>query len=323
MWIWIAAGAVLGAGISSALVLHVQRRRRAEELAELAGLARDVLDERDIQERAAGEETLYGRIEHMLVRIQRMNRGRQEELVASRRRIQELITEIAHQMRTPLANGGTYLELLEGELSERRGAGEECAGEASVPDPVPLYLEALRSSQEKLRFLTEEFIRISRLENNIIRIRKEERDIAGTIGDALAQVRPMAEEKGVRISEHLPEGLSCPHDPGWFGEALWNVLDNAVKYSQEGGRIWVEASRGELYLTIRVADEGIGIDEGEEARVFQRFYRGRRTASYEGLGVGLYLAREITARHGGFMEIQRRDPGVEVRVCLPIGFGEI
>lgn len=314
MWMWIAAGAVLGAGASSALVLYIQRRRRAAELEELAGLVRDVLDDREIEEKAAGEETLYGRIEHMLVRIQRMNRGRQEELTESRSRVQKLITEIAHQMRTPLANGGTYLELLEGELSER---------EDSVADPVPMYLEALRSSQEKLRFLTEEFIRISRLENNIIRIRKEERDIAGTIGDALAQVRPMAEEKGVRISEHLPEGLSCPHDPGWFGEALWNVLDNAVKYSQEGGRIWVEASRGELYLTIRVADEGIGIDEGEEARVFQRFYRGRRTASYEGLGVGLYLAREITARHGGFMEIQRRDPGVEVRVCLPIGFGEI
>ena len=314
MWMWIAAGAVLGAGASSALVLYIQRRRRAAELEELAGLVRDVLDDREIEEKAAGEETLYGRIEHMLVRIQRMNRGRQEELTESRSRVQKLITEIAHQMRTPLANGGTYLELLEGELSGR---------EDPVADPVPMYLEALRSSQEKLRFLTEEFIRISRLENNIIRIRKEERDIAGTIGDALAQVRPMAEEKGVRISEHLPEGLSCPHDPGWFGEALWNVLDNAVKYSQEGGRIWVEASRGELYLTIRVADEGIGIDEGEEARVFQRFYRGRRTASYEGLGVGLYLAREITARHGGFMEIQRRDPGVEVRVCLPIGFGEI
>lgn len=308
MWMWIAAGAVLGAGASSALVLYIQRRRRAAELEELAGLVRDVLDDREIEEKAAGEETLYGRIEHMLVRIQRMNRGRQEELTESRSRVQKLITEIAHQMRTPLANGGTYLELLEGELSER---------EDPVADPVPMYLEALRSSQEKLRFLTEEFIRISRLENNIIRIRKEERDIAGTIGDALAQVRPMAEEKGVRISEHLPEGLSCPHDPSWFGEALWNVLDNAVKYSQEGGRIWVEASRGELYLTIRVADEGIGIDEGEEARVFQRFYRGRRTASYEGLGVGLYLAREITARHGGFMEIQRRDPGVEVRVCLP------
>lgn len=314
MWMWIAAGAVLGAGASSALVLYIQRRRRAAELEELAGLVRDVLDDREIEEKAAGEETLYGRIEHMLVRIQRMTRGRQEELTESRSRVQKLITEIAHQMRTPLANGGTYLELLEGELSER---------EDPVADPVPMYLEALRSSQEKLRFLTEEFIRISRLENNIIRIRKEERDIAGTIGDALAQVRPMAEEKGVRISEHLPEGLSCPHDPSWFGEALWNVLDNAVKYSQEGGRIWVEASRGELYLTIRVADEGIGIDEGEEARVFQRFYRGRRTASYEGLGVGLYLAREITARHGGFMEIQRRDPGVEVRVCLPIGFGEI
>lgn len=314
MWMWIAAGAVLGAGASSALVLYIQRRRRAAELEELAGLVRDVLDDREIEEKAAGEETLYGRIEHMLVRIQRMNRGRQEELTESRSRVQKLITEIAHQMRTPLANGGTYLELLEGELSER---------EDPVADPVPMYLEALRSSQEKIRFLTEEFIRISRLENNIIRIRKEERDIAGTIGDALAQVRPMAEEKGVRISEHLPEGLSCPHDPGWFGEALWNVLDNAVKYSQEGGRIWVEASRGELYLTIRVADEGIGIDEGEEARVFQRFYRGRRTASYEGLGVGLYLSREITARHGGFVEIQRRYPGVEVRVCLPIRFGEI
>lgn len=268
-----------------------------------------MLDEKEIQETGAGEETLYARMEHMLVRIQRMSRGRQQELEESRSRIQKLITEIAHQMRTPLANAGTYLELLEGELSDRK---------LPADSPAPFYLDAVRASQEKLRFLTEEFIKMSRLENRMIRIRKEETDIGGTLECALDRLHMAAKKKELTICAQIPEGLSCPHDPGWLGEALWNVLDNSVKYSHEKGRIWVEASQSEMYLTIRVADEGIGMEEGEETLVFQRFYRGRRTTSFEGFGIGLYLAREIILQHDGFMTIRRREPGVEVKICLPV-----
>lgn len=309
MWLWMAAGAVIGAGGTLPLVLYIQRKRRAAELEALSGLIKDVLDEKEIQETGAGEETLYARMEHMLVRIQRMSRGRQQELEESRSRIQKLITEIAHQMRTPLANAGTYLELLEGELSDRK---------LPADSPAPFYLDAVRASQEKLRFLTEEFIKMSRLENRMIRIRKEETDIGGTLECALDRLHMAAKKKELTICAQIPEGLSCPHDPGWLGEALWNVLDNSVKYSHEKGRIWVEASQSEMYLTIRVADEGIGMEEGEETLVFQRFYRGRRTTSFEGFGIGLYLAREIILQHDGFMTIRRREPGVEVKICLPV-----
>ena len=75
MWLWMAAGAVIGAGGTLPLVLYIQRKRRAAELEALSGLIKDVLDEKEIQETGAGEETLYARMEHMLVRIQRMSRG--------------------------------------------------------------------------------------------------------------------------------------------------------------------------------------------------------------------------------------------------------
>lgn len=302
MWAWTAGAFLAGAALGFAVAHYVEQRRRQEELKEIAALAADILNGTELTGAHACEETLYARIEHQLVRIQGMTRGRQEEAEKSRERIQQLITEIAHQMRTPLTNMETYLEFLQnGPVSSEDGAE---------------YLAAVQTAEQKLHFLVESFIKMSRLEHHIIQIKKEETDLAATILGVISQMQKKAEEKGIDITAELRSKLYCPHDANWLGEALVNVLDNAVKYSAENGRIELSAEENEMFLRIRVRDYGIGIEEGEENKIFQRFYRGGRVTTEEGFGIGLYLAREIVIRHGGFMKVSREEPGMTAEIYL-------
>ena len=116
----------------------------------------------------------------------------------------------------------------------------------------------------------------------------------------------------------MPERTVCAHDPNWLGEALFNILDNAVKYSAPDGSIEVTLQQNEMYAKFQVRDHGLGIEAGEENQIFRRFYRGRRVTVQEGFGLGLYLAREIIRLHGGFVTAKRMEPGLLIEVNLPL-----
>ena len=100
------------------------------------------------------------------------------------------------------------------------------------------------------------------------------------------------------------------------------MLENSVKYSPPHSVIRVSAAQNEMYTKISVSDSGIGIMEGEEGRIFQRFYRGKRTDGQPGFGLGLYLAREIVLLHGGFLKARRNTPGLEISMFLPWQYPE-
>lgn len=295
----------LGGG---AAVYFLQRKRREQELKRLYALAEDILNERRISAADSGQETLYGKAAHRLVRVQEMMQGSRDEARRSRDEIQRLISEIAHQIRTPLTNLETYLGFLR-ETAKEPGMGE-----------ISGSVRAAEESAGKLHFLVESFIRMSRLEQHIIQIKKEETDILKTVRNALGQIQCRAEDKELLVSVDFPGQVSLAHDANWLGEALFNIFDNAVKYSRHGGAINVSVTENEMFLKIRVRDYGIGIDAGEECQIFRRFYRGRRVTSQEGFGIGLYLAREIVNMHGGFLAVKRRETGVVMEVNLPVDF---
>ena len=115
----------------------------------------------------------------------------------------------------------------------------------------------------------------------------------------------------------MTEGEQAPHDRQWLGEAVYNLLDNSVKYSEEYGQILMTVVRNEMFTEIRVCDWGRGIEEGEENLVFGRFYRGKNVSGEKGFGLGLYLAREIVHQHGGFLRLKRQEPGLSVSIYLP------
>ena len=257
------------------------------------------------------EDTLTAKMIHQMVRLSEQIRGTREALTAERDETNELIAQIAHQMRTPLANIRTYQELLEEEWSKNG---------AKTDENVDNYLSAMRSGEQQLEFLTEGFVKMSRLEQNMIQIRKEETDLLKTVRNCLGRIQKQAEEKRIAFRIELPQEVNCPHDANWLGEAIDNVLDNAVKYSRSGGIIEMTIQKNEMCAKILVEDNGPGIEKGEEHKVFQRFYRGKNVMSQKGYGIGLYLARKIISLHGGYIIAKSRYPenGLMMEINLPV-----
>lgn len=249
------------------------------------------------------QDTLPSKVRSQILRLGEIMKAKDQALGKEKEEIRGMIADTAHQLRTPLANMESYLELLETmdwEEKEREN-----------------YLLALRESQEKIRFLTEGLIKMARLESRIIQIRKEARDLQETLLESILQVKKEAEEKHIEIRLEMKEGEQAPHDRQWLGEAVYNLLDNSVKYSEEYGQILMTVVRNEMFTEIRVRDWGRGIEEGEENLVFGRFYRGKNVSGEKGFGLGLYLAREIVHQHGGFLRLKRQEPGLSVSIYLP------
>ena len=286
-----------------------QRRKRQEELRHILKLMECVIEGNKLAVSDSGQETMTAKLTHQLVRIQEIVQGKVEHAEKNRDEIQKLISEIAHQMRTPLTNIETYAGFLRESLEKKAENGDL--------DMENSYVSAIEESERKLYFLVESFIKMSRLEQHIIQIRKEAAYPAKTVQNALGQIQSRAELKKIQFTVNLLPEAQCPHDANWLGEAIYNILDNAVKYSEMGGEIEVSMRETEMFLKIRVRDYGIGIQAGEENHIFQRFYRGKNVTTQEGFGIGLYLAREIINLHSGFVVVRRMRPGVQLEVSLP------
>lgn len=198
------------------------------------------------------------------------------------------LSDISHQTKTPLANIVLYSEL----LLEQKGLDEKSRKIAGK----------IASQAEHLNFLVKTLAKASYQELGMIAIHKEEVSVDGLILTALDSYQKRFQEKQIR-ADYVPSGLTCSCDFAWTKEALENLLDNAVKYSGEGTAIRIKVTAYEMFVRIDIADEGIGISEEEQGAIFQRFYRSAAVKDKEGLGIGLYLVREILIREEGYIEV--------------------
>lgn len=209
-----------------------------------------------------------------------------KNLGTEKARIQAMIADISHQTKTPVANILLYASLLD---------------EKQLPDDCRDCVAALSAQAEKLRFLIESLVKAGRLETGVIAVQARQAPVAPLVEAAAAQARAKAAAKGVAL---VCEGTaaSARFDPKWTQEALFNLVDNAVKYTPAGGTVRLSVMPYELFCRIDVADTGIGVAEDELAHIFERFYRSPTLRDAEGVGLGLYLAREIAAAGGGYIK---------------------
>ena len=157
---------------------------------------------------------------------------------------------------------------------------------------------------EKLQFLITSLIKGSRLEQGIIHPTPKKCSVGELIVRTAKEGAYLAEKKGIRLAWQIEEGTDLAwFDPKWTGEALWNLLDNAIKYTFEGDTVLIQGRAYELFYRIDVVDHGRGISEEEIPKVFHRFYRSPKSREEEGVGLGLYLAREIIQAQGGYMKV--------------------
>lgn len=225
-----------------------------------------------------------------------------KQIDAEKNAIKTLISDISHQTKTPLANIMLYTEL----LGEKQG----------LDDETKELIRQIEKQTEKLNFLIAALIKTSRLENGIVSVYPTE----NSINELLASIDCQNEAQKKRISYKLEIGeeLQAFFDFKWTLEALSNIVDNAIKYTPQGGMITVSAKEYEMFVCIEIKDTGIGISEEETAKIFARFYRSPKVAQEDGVGIGLYLAREIIAKQGGYIKVKSQlGKGSVFSVFLP------
>lgn len=296
----------IGAILGGSLVYLYENYLRTNEMKKINKLTEDIINDKEAHCYDSCKETLYSKTENQLIRIQEILDGRRKEAEFRQEEIQRLISEIAHQMRTPLANIKNYTEMLQESFNETSGSLNT------------EYMQNLQTSEEQLCFLVESFIKTARLEQGLIQVHLQKQNLIETILNALGEIQQKAEGKNIYFQVELPERVICEHDKNWMCEAFYNLFDNAVKYSESGSKIDVTMKQSEMFYKILVRDYGIGIKKGEENLIFQRFYRSEYAKGYEGYGIGLYLSRKIILLQRGIVKAKQMDPGLLIEVNLPV-----
>ncbi|SFQ41049.1 His Kinase A (phospho-acceptor) domain-containing protein [Lachnospiraceae bacterium XBB1006] len=233
------------------------------------------------------DETMDAAIADRVKRIMGMVLVRQEQAESERDKVKRLISDIGHQIRTPLANITLYTGLLQERLEKSEDAK---------------LAEKIANNAQTLSFHVQELLKASYAEQELICVRPEKAAVADIVQGAGQRVEGLAMDKGISMRIDCGKEMALA-DKKWTEEALFNVLHNAVKYSEVGSEIVVETEGYESFVCIRVKDEGIGIPEEETGAVCGRFYRGSNVTKEKGLGIGLYLTREVLRRQQGYLKI--------------------
>ena len=255
--------------------------------------------------RPEDSETMLARICYRLSRLYQIMQENRRKVDEERRELQSLISDISHQVKTPVSN----LKMAADTLLEKP------VSEAERID----FIRGIFSQTDKLDFLFQVLVKTSRLETGVIQLEKKPGRLFDTVAQAMSGIVYAAEKKEITVSVDCSEDLTVSHDGKWTSEALFNLLDNAVKYTPAGGKIAVSVVLWEMYVEIKVTDTGKGISESNQAAIFRRFYREEEVHDQQGVGIGLYLAREIVTRQGGYIKVvSEPGKGSEFSIMLPV-----
>lgn len=270
----------------------------------LCGTLDEMLTEEIESPQIVEGENLFYKISQRLVRLYEVMRANRREIAKERSNLQELISDISHQVKTPVAN----LKMLDATLLEQD----------VPPEKQREFLLAMGNQLDKLDFLMRAMIETSRLEAGAVSLVKKNQPVYNTLASALGGILLGAEKKKISVHVNCAENLSVSHDRKWTGEALFNILDNAVKYTLEKGSIQISVEKQEMYLKIDITDTGKGIAEKNQGAIFKRFYREEDVHEIDGIGIGLYLAREIITMQGGYIRVSSKaGRGSTFSVFLP------
>lgn len=274
--------ALAAAGAAFGLWQWFQRRRTLRRLGDMldraiaGGFAEERFDEMELSA-----------LEGKLARFLRGSAHAQKTLEGEQAAVKALVADISHQTRTPISNLLLYASLLL---------------ESDLPPQQREQARAVMAQGEKLSFLIKALVKASRLETGIVVPVPSLHSVGVLLEDVAQQEEQAAQEKGIALRV-LPFDGAAAFDPRWTSEALGNVVNNAIKYTPAGGTVTLCAQMLDGFCRVDVADSGPGIPEAEQGEIFNRFYRGAGTRTAEGLGLGLYLARQILTLQGGYIKV--------------------
>ncbi len=251
-------------------------------------------------------EEEFQKLHFTILRMDEVLRAERGRLRADKRDLESLISDVAHQIKTPMGNLKLLAEtLLLPDLEE---------------EEKDKFLTSNRQQLLKLEFIIDALVKSSRLEVGLIQLDCNNIFVKDLMSEVITLVLPQLQRKQQEISLVCEESAEIYADKKWMRECIYNIVDNAAKYSFDGGKIEIEVIQTELYTRIQVRDYGIGVSEVDYGKLFQRFYRGNMSGEVEGIGIGLFLAREIVEYHGGSIGIKKCQVGSIFYLDLPVRF---
>lgn len=285
--------------VAAVTIIVLYRRRTVKIMRSLDRMIDKAIDGSFAEENI--DETMLSAVEAKLARYLSSSELSARNVAAEKEKIKELISDISHQTKTPLSNIILYTELLnEQDINEQaRSCAKNIGGQA-----------------EKLSFLIAALVKLSRLETGVFALSPVRGDLAPMLENVYRQYLPKAEEKGIKLTLEQTSAAAV-YDEKWCNEAIGNIVDNAIKYT-DSGVVSISVKEYEMFCAVEVTDSGIGIPEEEHGSIFARFYRSPAVSQKDGLGIGLYLAREIISGCGGYIKVSSTvGKGTTFSVYLP------
>ena len=217
-----------------------------------------------------------------LLREQYSGEKKQKEYMA------DMLSDISHQIKTPLTAIGLMTELL-----EKPGLEEEKRLQ---------YAERIDSQVTRITWLIKNLLALSQMEAGMLKLKPAETSLPVLVGDIKSSLEIMAELKGVTLESQIPE-VTVSADRHWLREALMNIIKNCIEHTGAGGRVTLTARQNNMFTELTVADTGSGISPADIPHIFERFYKAEN-ASVQSVGIGLALAKQIISMHGGTIDVQ-------------------
>jgi len=298
---YICIGIVVISVVAAAVTVLLYRQKVRKTVEKISMMLDKAIDGRF--EESVFDESALSSVESKLARFLSISTSSSKNLQAEKDKIKRLISDIAHQTKTPITNILLYSQLLsEQELTK------DCAE----------LVQALSSQAEKLNFLISALVKLSRLETGIITVSPKKEPVQKLLDEVREQIMPKTDAKGVSLTIENTD-VNAYLDLKWTTEAVYNIVDNAVKYTERGGSVRIKVIPYEMFCRIDITDDGIGIAEHEQSKIFTRFYRSPAVSNQEGVGIGLFLAREILAAEGGYIKVSSTlGSGSTFSVFLPM-----
>ena len=244
------------------------------------------------------DEKELSKIKSKLIKFLYASQVKEAKINIEKSKTKDLIADISHQTKTPITNLSLYISLLEDE-------------------PKDEYIEIIKYELNKLEFLIQNLVKSSRLESDIISLQKHQANLKDIVDDVLREFKVILDEKNISINLK-DQDLIFDLDERWLKEAIHNLLDNAIKYSPNGSTINISVYKSYLNYNLDIENECKDLSEETLPKIFERFYRGKNSVSKDGLGLGLYIAREIIEKHGGNIRASLDENRIKFSVDFPL-----
>ena len=244
------------------------------------------------------DEKELSKIKSKLIKFLYASQVKEAKINTEKSKTKDLIADISHQTKTPITNLSLYISLLE-------------------DNPKDEYLEIIKYELNKLEFLIQNLVKSSRLESDIISLQKHQANLKDIVEYVLREFKVILDEKCISINLKN-EDLVFNLDERWLKEAIHNLVDNAIKYSPNGSTINISIYKSYLNYNLDIENECKDLSGETLPKIFERFYRGKNSVSKDGLGLGLFIAREIIEKHGGNIRASLDNNRIKFSVDFPL-----